>query len=109
MAVDRYYNEKDELAVLISPGFGAGWSTWSYDHPEIAYDRRIVEYFMTHPRPTEEEMSDFIYELGYGHPYTGGYGALEIVWVPRGQLFCICEYDGFETIQTPESLKMMEA
>lgn len=26
--VEKYYNENDELGVLYSPGFGAGWSTW---------------------------------------------------------------------------------
>ena len=26
--VEKYYNENGELGVLISPGFGAGWSSW---------------------------------------------------------------------------------
>jgi hypothetical protein len=24
----RVYNEKNEFAILLSPGYGAGWSTW---------------------------------------------------------------------------------
>lgn len=27
--MEKYYNQNGELAVLISPGFGAGWSTWN--------------------------------------------------------------------------------
>ena len=40
--VEKYYNENGELGVLISPGFGAGWSSWNCD--EIAFDKRVVEY-----------------------------------------------------------------
>ena len=36
--VEKYYNENGELGVLYSPGFGAGWSTWSNE--ELAYDKR---------------------------------------------------------------------
>ena len=27
--VELYVNEMDEVGVLYSPGFGAGWSTWN--------------------------------------------------------------------------------
>ena len=33
-----------ELGILYSPGFGAGRSTW--DCQEIAYDKRIVKYWL---------------------------------------------------------------
>ena len=32
--VEKYYNENGELGVLISPGFGAGWSSWNCDECE---------------------------------------------------------------------------
>ena len=38
------YNENDELGVLVSYGYGAGWSTWN--DKKLAYDKRIVEKFL---------------------------------------------------------------
>ena len=33
-----------KVAVLISPGYGAGWSTWSSDYRDLLpFDRRFVE------------------------------------------------------------------
>lgn len=51
-------------------------------------------------------MCDFIKELGYETIPMGGYKNLIIEYIPRGTMFCICEYDGYETIETPETLGM---
>lgn len=75
--VEKYYNENDELGVLYSPGFGAGWSTW--DNEELAYDKRIVEYWLNE-NPTSEQMSEFLESIGYHNVYMGGI----IVWKFRG-------------------------
>lgn len=42
--MEKYYNENDELGVLISVGFGAGWSTWNDEG--LAYDKRIIEKWL---------------------------------------------------------------
>ena len=55
--VEKYYNENRELGVLISPGFGAGWSSWSCD--EIAFDKRVVEYWLNE-NPSSDEMYEFL-------------------------------------------------
>lgn len=101
--VDKYYNMRDELGVLVSPGFGAGWSTWNA--PELAYDRRVVEKFLTE-RPSVSEMEEFLRTIGYSNVYMGGYNQLTIEWIPRGTIFCIHEYDGSESIETPDSMGM---
>jgi hypothetical protein len=31
------------VAVLYSPGFGAGWYSWNSEHPEILFDPALVE------------------------------------------------------------------
>lgn len=36
--------------------------------------------------------------------YCGGVDQLEIKWLPEGTAFMIDEYDGFETVTTPEYL-----
>ena len=51
--VEKYYNENGELGVLISPGFGAGWSSWNCD--EIAFDKRVVEYWDSDIKPELEK------------------------------------------------------
>lgn len=96
MTVERYYNEKNELGVLYSPEFGGGWSTESYE--ELAYDKRIVEYWLTE-HPSIDEMEDFMKNIGYKSPYLpSGYFNLKIAWIPKGTLFYIENYDGAETI-----------
>lgn len=104
--VEKYYNDNDELGVLISGGFGAGWSTWN--DAEIAYDKRIVEYWLNES-PSSDEMANFVESLGYRKPYMGGYDSLRIKYIPRGDMFCIHEYDGAESIETPETMCMMIA
>lgn len=103
--VEKYYNENDELGVLISPSFGAGWSTWNDE--ELAYDKRIIEKWLE--GVTYSEMCDYVESLGYSRPYMGGYADLELEFIPRGTMFCIHEYDGSESIETPETMCMMIA
>lgn len=44
MLVDKYYNEQGEVAVLVSSGFGAGWSTWvGGDESFLCMDKGLVE------------------------------------------------------------------
>lgn len=102
--MEKYYNQNGELAVLISPGFGAGWSTWNDEG--IAYDKRVVEYWLNE-NPTSEEMKEFLESIGYSNTYMGGYSSLRIEYIPRGTMFCIHEYDGSESIDTPETMCMM--
>ena len=103
--IEKYYNEKGELGVLISVGFGAGWSTWNYD--ELAYDKRIIEKWIK--GAGSSEMCNYVESLGYKRPYMGGYNDLHLKFVPRGTMFCIHEYDGAESIETPDTMCMMMA
>ena len=82
------------MKVLISPGYGAGWSTWN--SPEMAVDERLIEAFEN--GISEEGMKQLCEELGY-ESYMGGFEDLEIVEVPRGSLFKIRVYDGYESIE----------
>lgn len=103
--VERYYNENNELGVLVSHGFGAGWGTWN--DTEIALDKRIIEKWLD--GVTSDEMCNYIESLGYKRPYVGGYEDIVLEFVPRGTMFCICEYDGAEYIATMEDLEMTMA
>lgn len=94
--VERYYNEDGEVGILVSYGYGAGWSTWN--DKELAYDKRIIEKWLE--KVSADEMCSYVKSLGYIKPYMGGYKQLELVFVPRGTLFRIDEYDGAEALET---------
>lgn len=82
------------MKVLISPGFGAGWSTWN--ERKLATDKRIIKAFES--GMTYDEMESYLEELGYEDVYMGGYSSCEIVEIPKGSRFIIEEYDGHESI-----------
>ena len=88
------------MKVLISPGYGAGWSTWS--DPRIAFDERIIRAFEC--GISEEDMKTLCVECGYDDawgnpPYMGGFKNLMVVEVPSGTMFRIHEYDGYESVE----------
>lgn len=88
------------MKVLISPGFGAGWSTWN--HAGMATDERLVRAFEC--GILEEDMKHLCLECGYDDgfgcaPYMGGFEDLQVVDVPSGSWFKIMEYDGHEYLE----------
>ena len=88
------------MKVLISPGFGAGWSTWN--QKEMAVDKDLINLF--EKGCTYEEMRQLCIKKGYsslfgGEPDMGGFGDLEIEEVPKDYYFKIMEYDGSEYIE----------
>lgn len=103
--VEKYYNENGELGVLISGGFGAGWSTWN--DKELAYDKRIIEKWLEDV--SSAEMCNYVESLGYARPYMGGYKQLDLEFIPRGTVFRIHEYDGHESIETIDDMDMIVA
>lgn len=87
------------VAVLYSPGFGAGWYTWNYQSPEILFDPAIVKLV---EQEKFDELQTYV-ELKYPEIYKGGIMELEIEWIPEGTLFKVNEYDGAETIELKEN------
>ena len=93
------------VAVLYSPGYGAGWSTWaSYPLNEICmFDPKVVAWVEGGKKghvPIQNYDKDF---------YSNGSSSLEIEWVPIGTAFEIREYDGFETIYFKDEIKWLFA
>jgi hypothetical protein len=87
------------VAVLVSPGFGAGWYTWNYERPEILFDPGIVDLV---DQDMWSELETYV-TLKYPDIYKGGMQDLRIEWVPEGTLFKIHEYDGSESIEYKEN------
>ena len=89
--------EKDgKVAVLVSPGYGAGWSTWTTQYgEELCMDADIVEAVLAE----DYKKAVKITTEKYGeHIYTGGVYDLVVEWVPKGAEFEITEYDGYESL-----------
>jgi len=93
------------MKVLISPGYGYGWSTC--EGKGLATDARLIEAFER--GISKEEMHKLCVDLGYGDIYMGGFDELEIVEVPAGEFFHICEYDGAEYIEIFNPSEWMRA
>lgn len=88
------------MKVLISPGFGTGWSTWN--DPRMAFDECLIRAFEC--GISEEDMKDLCVKCGYDDvygspPYMGGFSQLKVIEVPSGAVFRIHEYDGSESIE----------
>ena len=83
-----------KVAVLYSPGYGAGWYSW-HQLEELLYDPSIVLWL-------ESEEPDKIQNyltLKYPGEYFGGLQDLSVQWIDQGAEFRITEYDGAESIE----------
>lgn len=89
-----------QIAVLYSPGYGAGWWTWNRDHEGLIFDAEIVNAVLAGDRNRAVQIA----ETKYPGIYAGGGEDLEVYWVNKGVRFMIDEYDGSEgvTILDPD-------
>lgn len=83
---------------MVSPGFGAGWSTWG--------DEKFQEAKLFDPDIARalEEGADLarleeIAREKYPGEYLGGLRDVEIEWIDQGDSFRITEYDGSERLE----------
>lgn len=88
-------SQDGNVAVLYSPGFGAGWSTWNREYPQLVFDPAIVRYV---EKGDKEKLAEYM-ALKYPDAYTGGMDDLTVAWIPEGTAFRIDEYDGSESIE----------
>lgn len=95
MKYEKKYNDKGEVAVLISPGYGAGWSSYAEkeERDGLLFDSRLVDYVIDHGN---EWLTDFARSLGYKSPVDSN--QVKIQWLKKGTIFQIDCCEGFETI-----------
>jgi len=103
-----------KVAVLYSPGFGAGWYTWNSLRGEseeqsmsLIFDPTIVELIEKRNGENRLDINDKIVERAeklLPEGYFGGVDDLAIAWLPEGSQFTIDEYDGSESIVTQNEL-----
>lgn len=85
------------VAVLYSPGYGAGWSTWNDKEirERLLFDPDVVAWVEGGRRGPVPDMGA---KYGDEYFYEGGARSLDIAWVPLGRRFRIDEYDGSESV-----------
>jgi len=97
-----------KVAVLYSPGFGAGWYSWNTKNKELLFHPTLVK--MVEEGKQNEITEEFIEnELNISDIYAGGSETLTIEWIPEGTLFRITEYDGSESIITMDTDDYIQA
>jgi hypothetical protein len=110
--------ESFEVAVLISGGFGAGWSTWSPEYSSVLlFHKDIVKFILENPAETCVDAEVWDHELSIlvehlvddDSVYMGGAEQLEVVWLPEGTPFIVTEYDGAEGLRTLANYKWNKA
>ena len=85
-----------KVAVLYSPGYGAGWYSW-HDRKELLFDPQIVEMVENNAKA---DIPKYVVDK-YGEEYVCTLGSedLRIEWIPEGTHFEIDEYDGYESVR----------
>ncbi len=96
MSQERYYRD-GKVGVLISPGYGANWSTYRQSRDEIEYllfDPTLIQLVID---GNWERAGELAASRLPGF-YSGGACQLEVRWLLPGTPFEVNEYDGFESL-----------
>lgn len=95
------------VAVLYSPGYGAGWYTW-HSVEALVYDPVVVDMVLREVHYHEiEQYCEGKYDDEY--LYLGGASDLKVEWIPVGRRFIIQEYDGYESIMLENEVQWLTA
>jgi hypothetical protein len=94
-----------KVAVLVSPGFGAGWYTWNSEYPCLLFDSQLVEAV---EKEDKDALKKRVNEIAPG-TYLGGMDQLRIRWLPEGTQFQVTEYDGSEGLKIADEQKWITA
>jgi hypothetical protein len=90
--------ERDgKVAVLYSPDFGAGWSTWitdAEDKVRAMFCPRLVRAVLKE----SGEDPELVAKDEFPDEYTGGVEQMEVEWIEKGARFLLDEFDGNESI-----------
>ena len=84
------------VAIIYSPAFGAGWSSWSQGDVSMIFDRELAEAVERKDVPAMMAIA----AAKWPDAYRGGLEDCELEWVDVGCQFRITEYDGNESVET---------
>ena len=97
-----------KVAVVYSPGYGAGWSSWNAKIAEsLMFDKKIAiavldgDYKKVKQIALDIDPNAYLSEAAIED--------LRVAWLEIGEKFFIKEYDGWETIVLMKNFKTFEA
>lgn len=93
------------VAVLVSPKFGTGWTTWNRQYPDMLFDPGLVELI---ERDRRAEAWTYA-ELKWPGADFGALDSLTIEWVDEGWYFRVEEYDGMERVEYRDRIDWIQA
>jgi hypothetical protein len=96
------------VAVLISYGYGAGWSSWNGDYDEEMLFDPYIANLIIEDKFNYKEVEEYCEEK-YPEAYLGGLSDLYVVWIPKGTQFRISEYDGYESVELLDKTSWLTA
>lgn len=102
--MNKYINDEGKVGVLVSYGYGAGWSTWNGNREVLVMDKVLVT--MKLANDDEDTVVNYCEMLTGEKPYMGGWSSTEVVWLDKGTKFRIDEYDGAEALITTADLPL---
>jgi len=94
-----------KVAVLYSPGYGAGWYSWNKKYPECLFDPNIVAMV----EAGQHDQIEAYCKTAHPDLYCGGAKKLQIEWIPVGTKFRMDEYDGYEAIECEQGTDWLVA
>jgi hypothetical protein len=94
--MDKFIRD-GHVAVVYSPGYGAGWSTWNqeYSTEELIFDPGLVDLVLA---GKEHEEIVVYATLKWPGACLLGLSNLDVKWVPVGTRFQIRDDDGHEDV-----------
>jgi uncharacterized protein len=100
--IPRKYRD-DNVAILYSPGYGAGWSTWNDDklREGLLYHKELIEMVEAGKRTkiTQKKVQELLGLDKDTYVCVCGNDQLEVQYIPKRTLFRIETYDGNESIE----------
>jgi hypothetical protein len=83
----------DNIGIIYSPGYGAGWSTWGDAGQALDQELAIA---IDNSEPYENV--EAIAKRNWPNAYLGGLADCQVEWVEKGTQFIVEEYDGSESL-----------
>lgn len=107
--IELSYTKDGDIEILISPGFGAGWSTWDSNSINLAVDKKIIDFFKKYGKYVSlDKLKTFLESIGYEGVYCGGWKNIVIEKIKPNCKFRIDEYDGSEELISYEDDHLWE-
>ena len=108
--IEKYYNEKGEVGVLLSPEYGGGWYTWGrldVENPEeLIFDKTLIEMILN--KRTCEEIEKYVLNR-WPEMDSASIDDLSVEFLPKGTVFRINEYDCNEYLEFRDKIKWIIA